>query len=144
MPHDAGVWLDHAGALIVTIDARGGAAARRIPSNVEPRRHSRPHSTRSNTTHRALGAAKHEENRRREHVKAYYSALAAALAPAGRILLLGPSVAKYELAAALRAKKSRAPKVLAVEPSGRLTQRQLIRHVEDFFREHPPTARRRA
>jgi hypothetical protein len=143
MPHDAGVWLDHSGATIIRVDPARVTTVTTIPSNVEPRRHSRPHTPRSSTTHRALGGTKHEENRRREQIKAYYASLAKTLRGAARVLLIGPSVAKYELASLLNGRKSGAPTVVAVESRDRLTPRQLVRHVEHFFAEHPPAPRPR-
>lgn len=143
MPHDAGIWLDHSGAIIIAINTDGQSVTTRLTSDVEPRRHSRAHSKRSSATHRAFGGDKHGENRRREQIKAYYTTLVRALRGASRVLLIGPSVAKYELASRLSAKKSGAPKVVAVESCDRLTARQLVRHVETFFAEHPPTPTRR-
>lgn len=137
MKQDIGIWLDHSGAVLVRV-SEAGTAVETISSDVEPKRAVRPHARRSGATHRALGGDKHDENRRREHIKAYYTRVARALGSAGRVLVIGPSVAKYEIASMLDGSKGGGRQVLAVEPCDRLTRRQLVRHVETFFAEHPP------
>lgn len=137
MKTDIGVWLDHSGATLIEMQSGRAVAIATVESDVEPKRASRHHAKRTSSTHRSLGPTKHDENRRREQIKAYYARLARDLRPAARVLLIGPSVAKYELADALGRKKSNAPRVVAVEARDRMTPRQLLRHVEHFFTEHP-------
>ncbi len=137
MKSDVGVWLDHSGAVLIEMQSGRAVAIGRVESDVEPKRASRHHAKRSSSTHRAFGPSKHDENRRREQIKAYYGQMARTLRTAGRVLLIGPSVAKYELADALNGKKTNAPRVVAVEACDRMTPRQLARHVEAFFTEHP-------
>ncbi|MBL8746038.1 MAG: hypothetical protein JNK58_06745 [Phycisphaerae bacterium] len=138
MKSDIGVWLDHSGAVLIHMQSGHAVAGERIASNIEPKRSSRRHEKRTSSTHRAPTRAKHDENRRREQIKAYYAGLARTLRDADRVLVIGPSVAKYELADALRRRKANAPRVVAVEACDRMTPRQLLRHVETFFAEHAP------
>ena len=119
MPHyHTVVWLDHHEAKIFQFNAAEAEAAHVLPS--------RPHlhlHHRGNTD----GRAKPDT--------AFYPDIAKALAPAGEILICGPSQAKLELAKFLEQHEPAIhKKVVGVETVDHPTDPQIVAHARAYFR----------
>lgn len=142
---DIGVWIDHAGATIVSISP-GGAEPKvsHIESNVESVHRARGHQSNRSATHRAAGSPKKDENRRDEELHRYYEAVIAAVKHADRLFLFGHNGAKEELERQMRGHMGLFGKVIGVEPADRLTENQLKARVCAFFKAHPDTRYRRS
>jgi len=128
----AGVWIDHRGAVVVTL-TDAGEETERVPSGVEtqPRRSgdsplTGPYEAQSvpadDTRQRTLTA----------HLNAYYDAVVARIRDAESILILGPGEAKDELKARLEADRL-GGRIVGVETADNMTDRQVAAKVRQHF-----------
>jgi hypothetical protein len=132
MTDNAGVWLDHRRAVIVTIGPREEHTAQ-IDSSVEK------HLERSGDSplkgpYEPLQVP--PDDRRQMaltgELNTYYDAVIAAVHNAGTLLIFGPGEAKGELKKRLEKKKF-GGRIAAVETADKMTDRQIAAKVREYF-----------
>lgn len=139
-----GLWIDHDGASVVVFNG-AQQRVRTIQSNVisQPRRGSdTPTGKRFDAHHIAADATRFRTHE--SELRVFFDRVLAALPGAGELLVLGPGRAKGEFLKHLRA-AGWAGRLLAVEPAEKMSDRQLIAVVREYFRgprePHPPAYR---
>jgi len=132
MTMQAGLWIDHRKAVIVTV-LETGDATRLVESNVE--RHVRYSSgAQSSASHEARPGA--EEDTRERHFEGqlskYYDDVIACIRDAEGILIFGPGEAKGELKARLE-RGGLGARIVSVETVDKMTDRQIAAKVREHF-----------
>lgn len=132
MVNNVGLWIDHRKAVLVFL-SDSGEELKQIESNVE--KHVR--ATGGSRTSTAYGpqdvaAGDVQERRLMQHLNAYYHEVIKLLRDADSILLLGPGEAKIEFQKQIKSKELR-QRVVGVETADKLTDRQLIAKVREYF-----------
>ena len=74
------------------------------------------------------------DGRHRQQLDRFYEKLIAELKGADQILVFGPGEAKGEFANMLKRSKLLPPRVVAVKTADKLTGRQVVAEVSDYFR----------
>jgi stalled ribosome rescue protein Dom34 len=132
MNAQVGLWIDHRKAVIVFIDGED-ERVELIESNTEKR--ARPsYATRSKATN-VTQDVKAEDIRDRKdenHLGKYYDEVIAHIRGAESILILGPGEAKGELQQHIKGKELR-DRILHVETTDKLTERQIIAKARKYF-----------
>jgi len=141
MSTNAGVWIDHRKAVIVTI-AKDGEVTRTVESNAEKR--TRFSSGRKmSRAHESQPGAAEDTNERRfaGQLDRFYEEVVAGLRDAATILIFGPGEAKGELAKRLE-HDGLGARITGVERLDKRTDRQITARVRARVaaREHAPLA----
>lgn len=126
----AGLWIDHRRAVIALISDKG-EETRVIESHVE--KHPGTVSSMPHDSQKVQVDDSHD----REfmgHLRPYYDAVIAAIRGAEAILIFGPGEAKGELRKRLEKDRPDA-RVVAVETTDRMSERQITTKVREYFRE---------
>lgn len=127
-----GLWLDQAGATIVTTTDKGDPVVQHVESNVEG--HYRlSGGSKSGSQPHEISDEKSINRRRRQQLDRYYERLDEVLGNADRLLILGPGEAKLGLKRFLEARRSRKPRTMTVKTADKMTERQLVAVVRKFF-----------
>jgi superfamily II DNA/RNA helicase len=136
MKHQAGVWIDHRKARIVTVTPDGQHASQ-VVSNVE--KHPQRAADAVPGPYEALQESPDDRRQRAltKHLNTYYDTVIAAIRDARSIYVCGPGESKLELKKRL-AKQSLGTRVAALESADRMTDRQFIAKVRGFFRLDAP------
>jgi hypothetical protein len=143
MKQQAGVWIDHRKALIVTVTPDGEHTAL-IISHVETQaRRAGDSPLKGPYEHWIRPPDDRVERALTKHLNMYYDAVIAAIRGAERILLIGPGEAKGELKKRL-AKVQLGKRVAATETAARMTDRQVIAKVRKYFGLNAPRREPRA
>ena len=136
-----GIWMDQTRARIVVFNgARQKVRAIRSDVTSQPRRGSdTPAGMRFDAHHIAADATRFRTHE--SELRVFFGRVLTALPGAGDLLVLGPGHAKGEFIKHLRA-AGWAGRVVAVEPAVKMTDRQLIAVVREYFRppHEPPRA----
>lgn len=136
MKHQAGVWIDHRKALIVTVTADGQETSL-VVSNVQtqPRREAGA----GTGSHEALQVPADDRRLRalNKHLNTYYDMVIAAIQDARAVYLCGPGESKLELKKRL-GKQGLAGLVGTVESADRMTDRQFVARVRRHFHVDAP------
>lgn len=123
-----GIWMDHAKAMIINVDADGGRTSHEIHSEVPPNHQGEG----SEGEHLTL--VSHNANEIREHeVHAFMKQIIGHLKNATEILIYGPGNAKFELKKAIEHEKSIAHAIKACETTDKLTEDELMALVRKAF-----------
>jgi len=133
MKNAAGLWIDHRGAVIVTITP-GGEEMTEISSNVEKHPGHDP-SIPEHTGHHEDRKVKATDSQQREfaaHLDRYYDEVVAAVRDAEAILIFGPGEAKGEFKKRLDHAKL-GNRVVAVEPADKMSDHVIAAKVRDYF-----------
>ena len=129
-----GVWVDHEKAFIVAA-AGERKKMRRLESNVEGRvRLSGGSRSRSPYGPQDIASESKREERRKHQLRRYYQNIIRELGDAHEVLIFGPGEAKIELEKEMRRSKSFAAEIAAIEPADKMTEKQIIAVVRNFFR----------
>jgi hypothetical protein len=127
-----GLWLDQAGAVIVSLRGDGDSVIRRIESEVDP--HYRvTGGTKSGTFAMDISDERRVERRRKQQLERYHKRLAGLLEGADEILILGPGDAKLGLYRVLMAIRDRPAPHVRMETASRMTDNQLVALVRKRF-----------
>ena len=124
MSHDAGVWIDHKKAVIVSITA-GEVTIRTLTSDVG----AHPHYSGS----REGGGEKKYEERHSHELDRYYDDVISQLGEPDALLLFGPGEAKLQLKDRLGRSNVLSDSVVAVESADKLTDPQIVAKVKEHF-----------
>lgn len=129
----AGLWIDHARAVVVSLNEDGEASTRTIESDAGKRVRSQGGS-RSRTVYGPQDAT-YEARRDRKyehHLEQFYTSVGAHLREAGVVFVFGPGEAKGELRKHLEASGVPAER-LSVEAADKLTEAQIVEKVKTRF-----------
>lgn len=128
-----GLWLDHEKAFLVSLDG-DRVTTGRMESGVEGRvRCAGGSRSRTPWGPQDVVSESGMEERRKHQLRRYYQRVIAALEDARRILILGPGEAKVEFEKEMRKSTVLSAKIAAVEPADKLTEKQLVARVKEFF-----------
>jgi stalled ribosome rescue protein Dom34 len=124
MNRNAGVWIDHRRAVIVSLVGEG-EEIRELPSNMEK------HIRFSGGGQDGPGDD-HRDKRFTGHLNKYYDMVVSHLRDAGSIVILGPGEAKGELEKRLRAELPGA-RIDALETTDKMTHNKIAEKVREHF-----------
>jgi stalled ribosome rescue protein Dom34 len=126
MKRQVGVWIDHRGAFVVSID-EGAETTERIESGVEK------HIRFSGGSSSEDGSADDQRDRQfADHLRTYYDEVISNVRDAESILLLGPGEAKGELEKRLTS-KGLGGRIVGVETVDKMTDRQIAARVRQHY-----------
>jgi hypothetical protein len=133
MSDKVGLWIDHQKAIIIFIRKKI-IAKKTIKSEVEP------HVRLSGGSHssKPYGSQDIESETRRNakyklHLDIYYQRVVDDIRKIEDIFIFGPGGAKIELKKHLEKSKDLGMQVRGVEPADKMTERQIVAKVKDFF-----------
>jgi hypothetical protein len=134
MIRKAGLWIDHQKAVIVSL-SKSGVSTHTIQSGVEGRTRMSGGS-RSKTTYgpQDIASEKRRDARHRHHLDRYYDEVISNISDAEEVLILGPGEAKKELKKRMERLKTLSKRIVGVEVSDKLTEKQLISKLMSFFK----------
>lgn len=130
MKTNVGLWIDHRKAVIAGM-SDGGEKTRVIESHVE--KHPGAHASIPYESQKVQA----DDSREREftgHLHGFYDEVIAAIRDAESILIFGPGEAKGELKSRLE-KEKLGNRIVAVETTDRMTDRQIAAKVREYFQE---------
>ncbi len=131
MVNRVGLWIDHKNAVIVSIDERG-AAVKKIESGAKHLDfRGAPHPKTAYSAQYSQGDDQ-LDNQFTVHLNKYYEQVISLLRGASSVLVFGPGEAKSELKKRMAREKGLAPEI-HLEPADRMTDRQIVAKVRDFF-----------
>ena len=125
MNHDAGVWIDHKKAVIVSITA-GEVTTRTLTSDV--RAHPRYSGSQEG------GGEKKYEERHNQDLDRYYDDVIGHLGEPDALLLFGPGEAKLQFKERLGRSRGPSERIVAVESTDKLTDPQIVAKVKEHYR----------
>ena len=133
MKQSVGLWIDHRNAIVVTIK-NDKEAVQVIESNVE-RRVRLAGGSRSPTPYgpQEVASESKRDEKYRHHLDAYYSEVIRVIRDADSILIFGPGEAKGELKKAIEESKDIGKRIVGVDSTDKMTQRQIAAKVRDYF-----------
>lgn len=132
-----GIWIDHRKAILTKLEDES-VSTRTIRSDVESRVRLAGGS-RSKTVYgpQDFVSDSQRDRRYRSHLHRYYRNVIHELDRADAIFVFGPGEAKEELCRELERPKDMAEKVVGVETADKMTERQMVTYVKDYFQIHP-------
>jgi len=130
----AGVWIDHRKAVIVVVSETGEETTQ-IESHVE-RQPGRVAGVRSTTPYESQHVPADDSHQRKftGQLNEYYKEVVALIRGAESILIFGPGEAKDELNKRLK-RDSLGGRVVEVQTSDRMTDREIAAKIREYFRE---------
>jgi stalled ribosome rescue protein Dom34 len=128
-----GLWIDHREARIVNITDDGFKLIK-IPSNAEKRVRAAGGS-RSSTPYGPQDVFAEDQVFRRFQLQlaAYYNQVIDLVKDAEHLLVLGPGEAKKEFCRQMKKSKELARIICTLEPADKMTDRQVMARVREFF-----------
>lgn len=133
MKEYAGIWMDYEKAYIALVSPEGEEITL-LPSGVEGRTRSSGGS-RSKSPYGeqdAISESKKKERRDRQ-LQQYYQQVLQELTDAEKVIIFGPGQAKTEFFREVKKLKNFADKVVGVEAADKMTERQIVAKVREFF-----------
>jgi hypothetical protein len=124
MSHQAGIWIDHERAVIVSA-SEGRITSETLESHVAG--HPRYGGQQDG------GGEKKYEERHDQHLDRYYDEVISHLTDAAELLIFGPGEAKRELERQLRRSKAHPVRIIDIETTDKLTDPQIVAKVKDHF-----------
>ena len=133
MKREAGLWIDHRQAVIVTFLGQE-VAIKRIVSNMEKHvRYSGSSHPKDETESHNDAAEDIRDRRFDDHLSTYYDEVIAGLRDADSILILGPGAAKVELQKRLENQEP-GGRVVGIEAADKMTDGQIAAQIRLHFR----------
>ena len=129
MTKQAGVWMDHRGAIIVFIGDRS-ERTQRVESGAS--KHERVPGLSADDA----PPGDHRDRQFADHLDKYYDDLIRYLGAAEAVFLFGPGEAKGEFHKRMESKGFGA-RIVAVETADKMTEPQVAARVREHFRNHP-------
>ena len=134
MGKSRGIWIDHRKAVIVTV-VGGTPTLQTILSNVE--KHVRASGgSRSSTIYGPQDILAEDRVYRKYmlHLRSYYKEIAGVIMDSEAIYIFGPGEAKHELCKHIEKLKELSRRVVGVETTDKMTDRQIVAKVKKYFR----------
>jgi len=126
-----GIWIDHAKAMIISVDAEGGRSTHEIHSEVPP--HVRGGVAEAEGEHLTI-VNQNKHNQARSHeMNAFLKDILHSLKNATEVVIYGPGNAKFDLKNAIEEEKSMAHTVKRCETTDKLTEDELMDLVRKDF-----------
>jgi hypothetical protein len=133
MNHHVGIWIDHKKAVIVSASA-GRVTATTLESDVGP--HARYSARAGYPTPDGPQGGRGEqkyEHRYDQHLDQYYDEVISRLGHPDAVLIFGPGEAKLQLRERLSRSKALSERIVGVETTDRLTDRQIVAKVKKHY-----------
>ena len=127
MNKEAGVWIDHRKAVVVTA-LDGGEEINQIQSNLEKQVRQPSEHARSTDN----GPADQRDRAFLGHLSRYYDEVIARIGDAASVLILGPGEAKEELKKRLESKPPHG-RLIVLETIDKMTDRQIAAKIRRHF-----------
>src|SRR5678816_4213664 len=124
MSDQAGIWIDHEKAVIVTISGED-VSLKTLVSDVGPHTHY--------AGSQEGGGEKKYEERHSEALDRYYDDVISQLGEPDALLLLGPGEAKLQLQHRLGRSNGLSASIVAVESADKLTEPQIVAKVKEHY-----------
>ncbi|MGE3278501.1 MAG: hypothetical protein AB7J40_01715 [Candidatus Altimarinota bacterium] len=126
-----GIWIDHAKAMIISVDAEEGRSTHEIHSEVPPHMHGGV--AEAEGEHRTI-VNQNKHNQARSHeMNAFVKKILHALQNATEVVIYGPGNAKFDLKNAIEEEKSIAHSVKRCETTDKLSEDELMALVRKDF-----------
>lgn len=126
MPRRCAVWIDHSRAFIVTFGPEGEAKVEEVESGVASA-HKTTGGARSGTPYlHGCATRRSDDEKRQQQLARFYHGILEKVRDRTRILILGPGLARQELAKVLEDLPEHSRPRVEVKPAPRMTQRQLV------------------
>lgn len=133
MKEYAGVWMDYEKAFIALVSTEGEEITL-LPSGVEGRiRTSGGSRSRSPYGAQDVVSESKSTERRNHQLKQYYQKVLQELADADKIVIFGPGNAKTEFYKEVKKSKKLLEKIIGVETSDKMTEKQIIAKVRGLL-----------
>ena len=136
MKPQAGVWIDHRKALIVSVAADGQHTSL-VVSNVEKHPQRAADAVKGSYEPLQVPADDKRQRALTKHLNTYYDMVIAAVRDARSIYLCGPGESKLELKKRM-ARHASGAHIAGVDSAGKMTDRQFIARVRGYFRLDAP------
>ncbi len=132
--NDAGLWLDRRQAIVVSINDLG-EFVERIQSDIERKVRLSGGSRTGKTPYgpQQVSVDGKQEERIKRQLRQYFQEIIRRIQDANKILIFGPGEAKTELKKELQKSREFTLKKITVEPSDKMTERQIAAKVRQFF-----------
>ncbi len=142
MTINAGVWLDQRKA-IIAFTGPDGQSLQQIDSGVEGRvrmaggsRAGRAPYGPQDVVHESKRDARYQQS-----LKKYFRKIIGSIATVDKIILFGPGEAKLDLMKEIEKSKIIAPKVVDIQISDKMTDRQIAAYVRTYFQAIGPVSK---
>ncbi len=135
MKTNAGVWIDHRDAIIVTL-SESGEETTRIQSNAERQF---GHSKNQEQGSHEASSAQPDDSRERDytgHLSPFYDEVISRLSGAESVLIFGPGEAKGELKKRFEKHPNGSP-TIAMETTDKMTEPQIVALIRHHFHRDP-------
>ena len=135
-----GVWIDHKKAVIVILDRQEDEPIiREIPSDVERyvRLSDGSRTKRTPWGPQQISSDSTMQARHNQQLRHFYDDVIEAIAGAYKIMLMGPGEAKLELKKEIDKNKPLSESLVHMETCDKMTQRQIVAHIREFFASVP-------
>jgi stalled ribosome rescue protein Dom34 len=133
MKREAGLWIDHRQAVIVTFSDQA-EVIKRIVSNMEKHvRYSGASQPKDQTESHNDAAEDIRDRRFDNHLSTFYDEVIAYLSNVDAILILGPGEAKVELQERLEAQEPRG-RIVGIEAADKMSDGQIAAQIREHFR----------
>lgn len=133
MKREAGLWIDHRQAVIVTFVGQA-EVTKRIVSNMEKHvRYSGASHPKDQTESHNDSAEDIRDRRFDDHLSTFYDEVIACLSDVDAILILGPGEARVELQKRLEAQEPRG-RIVAIEAADKMSDGQIAAQIRQHFR----------
>jgi len=130
MTQNIGLWIDHKQAFLIWHDRKKVEV---IPSNLEPRIHFSGGTRIGGKYTQSVDSELRHNDRYNNQLSKYYENVISTIQNADSIFIMGPGEAKLELERAIRKRKAMIKKLLKIETADKMTKKQMIAYVKEFF-----------
>lgn len=130
MTQNIGLWIDHKQAFLIWHDRKKVEV---IPSNLEPRIHFSGGTRIGGKHNQSVDSELRHNDRYNNQLSKYYENVISTIQNADSIFIMGPGEAKLELERAIRKRKALIKKLLKIETADKMTKKQMIAYVREFF-----------
>jgi len=134
MKNNAGLWIDHRKAIIVTVSDKNVGVSLTISAVEKQLRRTGASPMKGSYSPQEVPPDDVRGRAFVGHLNVYYDAVVAGLAQAENILIFGPGEAKNELVKRLK-KNGLGKRIAAVKTVDKMTNNQIIAQVQKFFAE---------
>ena len=127
MTEQAGVWIDHRGAVLVFVVGKGDERVARFESGVEK------HGRVAGLSAEDAPEGDHRDRQFADHLTKYYDEVIHQLGGASEVFVFGPGEAKAEFQKRMQV-KGQGGRIVAVETADKMTDPQIAAMVREHFK----------
>lgn len=130
----AGVWIDRSKAIIVTLSA-GQESVEELEADIDNAVHHHGEGDKGSFMgSRHLNNERKFNEREQHQVSRFLDEVADHIRQCDELVVLGPADMKYEFRSLLESDKQLAHKLKSVETADKMTARQLVAHIRDYYK----------